>query len=791
MLKKIKKAITILPIALMLFSITSCAGKKAETEAPVTPKERRELTDILSNPWKLYEKEPTELPGWEVVEYISGVSTLSDEDFYSYLKNTAYTDRYFYSVTNYENRKSLADITYGYELQRIDMETLEKKNFSLNFSDMTITGEGDIPTAAELNERTLTGRITVVSVDAFEDKLTMYMIDNRNQDTEKHFYKVIYTPDNNSAEFIDYTKALEKELNPDSEYFFIPMVKSGPDGSFCYIDKEERTFTVYNKEGKQTIEFDIDPFIEYVGSSADGIPIFSEPAGMKDVTFYGVDEAGKIPLYTGPMQNRKCGPDIYGNILMIKDGSLVSWNVGRGEVSKIYKFAGLDVYNCLGIIRNGNGEILVIYEDGDDGFLYRLNDEPHSDTVEIKILARFVDQKIENSAADYERTHPGVKMTVETVETNDDIEWGKIATAIKEGAGPDIIITDRERLRILASAGVVCPIDDMLSKEVKDGIFECVSRYGEIDSILYGIPCDAYLEAWFAKDDVLGKEAYSLEELMTAYEDYKNGRSGETVFECFNYTLPTWMIMGDLALRGIEYSEFLDWENGTCNFDSEEFCRLLRFCRENGTDGGESSKPFSSEAQMDMMHKGDAFLYVFAGSLGDYSKLMKNLGEGFHAVAFPYGAGIPAFVACSNAISVSDFSKNKEIAADFINFYAGEDCQVKYATNVWIRKDVLKNHVKDGHERIVYTDHGPDYADEPAFIISSKTTFPLDGQPDGTSYVNEFIELMDKAVPESVLYDIKSIILEEEQAYFSGMKTEYEVAKIIQSRVKIYLEERR
>lgn len=349
MLKRIKKAITILPIALMLFIISACAGNTAKTEEPAAPKERRELTDILSNQWKLSEKEPTELPGWEVVEYISGVSALSDGNFYSFFKNTAYSGRYFYSVTNYENRKSLDDITYGYELQRIDVETLEKKTFSLDFSDMTITGEGDIPTAAELNERTLTGRITVVSVDAFEDKLTMYMIDNRNQNTERHFYKVIYTPDNNSAEFIDYTKALEKELNPDSEFFFIPMVKSGPDGSFCYIDKEEKTLAVYNNEGKQNTKFDIDPFIEYVGRSADGIPIFSEPAGMKDVTFYSVDEAGKIPLYTGPMQNRKCGPDIYGNILMIKDGSLVSWNVGSGEVSKIYKFAGLDVYNCLGI----------------------------------------------------------------------------------------------------------------------------------------------------------------------------------------------------------------------------------------------------------------------------------------------------------------------------------------------------------------------------------------------------------------------------------------------------------
>ncbi len=65
------------------------------------------------------------------------------------------------------------------------------------------------------------------------------------------------------------------------------------------------------------------------------------------------------------------------------------------------------------------------------------------------------------------------------------------------------------------------------------------------------------------------------------------------------------------------------------------------------------------------------------------------------------------------------------------------------------------------------------------------------GRKDGTSYADEFIELMDIAVPGSVYYEIFDIVYEESGAYFAGDKTEQEVAHIIQSRVQLYLDEKK
>ena len=63
-------------------------------------------------------------------------------------------------------------------------------------------------------------------------------------------------------------------------------------------------------------------------------------------------------------------------------------------------------------------------------------------------------------------------------------------------------------------------------------------------------------------------------------------------------------------------------------------------------------------------------------------------------------------------------------------------------------------------------------------------------KPDGTSYVEDYIEFMDSCIlmpPEDSA--IASIVMEETQPYFAGDKNMDTVIGIIQSRVQTYLNE--
>ena len=103
----------------------------------------------------------------------------------------------------------------------------------------------------------------------------------------------------------------------------------------------------------------------------------------------------------------------------------------------------------------------------------------------------------------------------------------------------------------------------------------------------------------------------------------------------------------------------------------------------------------------------------------------------------------------------------------------------------------MTKHIKNAWELNLNSDCHDEYDNCPAFVINRRTRIPLSGREDGTSYLDEYIALMDAGVPESIEYELQDILTEEVSAYFSGNKNEYEVAEIIENRIQNYLDERK
>lgn len=81
--------------------------------------------------------------------------------------------------------------------------------------------------------------------------------------------------------------------------------------------------------------------------------------------------------------------------------------------------------------------------------------------------------------------------------------------------------------------------------------------------------------------------------------------------------------------------------------------------------------------------------------------------------------------------------------------------------------------------------------ENPYFENDAHGRVPLDGRKDGTSYLDEYLELMEGGVSESIQYEIQNIVTEEVKPFFTGEKSEREVAGIIQNRVRLFLEEQK
>lgn len=240
----------------------------------------------------------------------------------------------------------------------------------------------------------------------------------------------------------------------------------------------------------------------------------------------------------------------------------------------------------------------------------------------------------------------------------------------------------------------------------------------------------------------------------------------------------------------IEHSEFVDFEAMTCNFQKGEFYDLLKFCKDYCDGDYDSVTQYSNEECISSVIKEEAFSYLFGGTFIQYSDIRKTFGDNFHTVGYPSKDKIVSVVECTHGIAINALSENAEIASDFLEKLISEEYQIKYSYS-WVRRDVLENNVKNSWEVERHECHEDDYENQPIFEINAHSYIPLAGKEDGSSYAGEYIDLMDKGVLLSSEYDIQDIILEEIQAFFEGQKTVEDVADIIQSRVSLYLEERK
>ena len=579
------------------------------------------------------------------------------------------------------------------------------------------------------------------------------------------------------------------------------MIKaaSGPNGDTYLADSDNGKIFLIDSGGNTVKTENVDNarlfYTECIGKSIDGMPIFLSRPEVGRAEFFYIGNTGKKVLYSGNYEAINNTIDSFGNVIMADGGSLIEWNVLTGERKQLCKLDGLGAYTCQGISRNKSGDISICYKGSTDSFVYRINDEPHPDIKELKILIRGENSLVKDGAADYSRTHPGVKISVEEMsDANNNYEWMKLAEEIKDGAGPDMILGTRKQLSVLKEAGIICTIDDLLSDEVKENVFKGVLEYGKFDSKLYALPIEAGLRVIYIPKtrDVGG--AWTAEEVMTLYEEWGKSSSDSKKFWLAGSYIP-WpnQLLYFMCGWEIDHSKFLNTDEMTCNFETEDFYRLLKFCKDNTTDA--SAKETLSyphfEDIIEMVKNEDFFIYEGGGNLVTYSETRQVLGENYVTVGFPSETGSHSIIGCYEAVAISELSDKKEIAADFLQYLVGEECEVKYTTR-WIRKDVLRAHVKNASELNIWTKDGKQH---PAFMAEADATngshIPLGERPDGTSFADEYIELMDNGTPETIEYDIWNIVYEETAPFFEGQKTAQEVARIIQSRVQIYLEEKK
>ena len=301
---------------------------------------------------------------------------------------------------------------------------------------------------------------------------------------------------------------------------------------------------------------------------------------------------------------------------------------------------------------------------------------------------------------------------------------------------------------------------------------------------LYALPTAFTLQTYVARTETVGeRESWSIEELMQCYEENKKDKDfmlypGETKKDVF----------GTLLTGSID--NYVNWEKGTCRFDSEEFRQILEFANQFPA----ALTITEDYSPMEIFQNGKALLYpLLLRTFYDTSAAEIIMGEPVTYVGYPVSektASGTVIKASSDVWAISSTSKNKEAAWEFISRFYRISYQEEIKEGLPVNKSAFEKMCKEAMQTEYEEKKGESVPVEKARVsFEGEQSIPIyrisQAQADSLKKV-----VGGAAVFSGYDSGLHTILLEESEAYFAGDKTLDETVEIMQKRAVLYMNEK-
>ena len=329
-----------------------------------------------------------------------------------------------------------------------------------------------------------------------------------------------------------------------------------------------------------------------------------------------------------------------------------------------------------------------------------------------------------------------------------------LRTEIMAGQSPDLFAfySDGNQAPPLAPRAVCADLRELLPDVTDDsllpGLFDLLTQ----DGALYELPLTVRVDTLIMPSNLIDSPGVTLEDLEIAREKMPSGwvpvDSWNTPENLFGLT------------AAFCIGRFTDRENGTCNFETQEFINILDWCRNWGGDGSTPEAP-----EKTLMKLGWISSLSWLASRGDIAKTWFD-GAGYTYAGYPVGSGGSAYLVLAS-LGVSTSCQNRAGAKAFLAYcFSGKQESGLPANRKALREELAQ------------------------YKLGNRTNWY--GEPETISEADEekFMELLGSVtVLEGMEKSLEDILSEEANAYFAGAATAEQTARTIQSRASLYLQE--
>ena len=572
----------------------------------------------------------------------------------------------------------------------------------------------------------------------------------------------------------DETGKLLKTLSQDGKYGNLATLDAGKTGILSYSDSDGMEFT--------EIDADKLDWGETTPLAIDAWGVFADPNGGG---FYYFDGSGAIYRY----------------------------DLAAQEKTKVVKLldCDLDATNLENISVSENGDLQVLLSTQNEGVdrtygLYTLHPVDASTLPEKTVLTLAtldLSQSLRQQIAKFNRENDTYRIEVLDYSQYSEVIASpgsytkdsspaitKLNTELLSGNLPDLIDFTATELPVAQYAAKGF-LEDLLPFLYADS---AVSEEKLNQNVLDAVKTDGKLYQMPTAFSVIG--GYDAWTLDAMHDAMKKLPANATVFNV-DYTKDTVVF----ACLASSLSQFVDWESGTCSFETDAFKSFLSFADSFPAEFDATNFDFDNyDSDYRRVGQKQQLLanIAFSGFDDIYYQLeaMENDADfvGYPGVTGGYGCGFLPL----GSIAMTTACKDKDAAWGFIRSLLSEDVQLQQAGFPMLNSAFDKKAADAMKQEYVTDENGNTVLDangEPIRVILytigffNETVDVYAVTPEQYQIVRSLIDSTHSVY--SFDENILSIVSEECAAYFSGAKTIDETAALIQNRVSLYMAEQK
>ncbi len=496
-------------------------------------------------------------------------------------------------------------------------------------------------------------------------------------------------------------------------------------------------------------------------------------------------------------------PGVNSDLLLTNNSGIYTWNVGDTEPKTVMNFVNSDLpannVQYLQIVDDQH--FVAIYNDMENweqkcAYFTYVDPADIPDKEVVVLGGEYVSSDVKAKVIAFNKASDQYRITVKdysVYNTNEDWTAGqtRLNSDITSGQMPDImLLNNMSSYGNYISKGLLADIGKLLEADEELGQLEYLQNVWEAFSVnvkLYAVIPSFNVRTMIAKKSLVGEpQSWTMEDVEAVLATMPEGAKafGDMMRDSYIYYM--------LSYAG---QDFIDVGTGKCNFDSQSFIDMLEYAKTLPTEYPQDYWEDYDYAYNESQYRENrSLLYdLYISNIKDCKYQIKGyMGEEISFVGFPTADSNGSVLNSGNyAFMISARSKHQDGAWQFVRQFLTEEYQSSdQLYDMPVLKSAFVEKAKQATERSYWTDEdgNKQYYDD-TWNINGEEVILEPFTQEEVDAICEFIYTVNRTAYYNE--DIRNIIVEEAEAFFSGQKSAQDVAGVIQSRAQVFVNENR